>query len=437
MTEAVLLALGIMILLIVLGTHIAVGLGLSAMLGVYLMMDNIEIVLALLADTAYDAVRNYIFAVIPLFILMGDIVSRSGLAKDVYQLCNRILIWLPGRLAVSTVLGNAIFAAVSGVSVAAAASFSRIAYPEMDKYRYNRKLALGSIAGSSVLGMLIPPSILLIVWAVMTEMSIGALFVAGVVPGLVLAAMFCGYCVVKALRSPELAPNVRQDKRKSSPAELRRELSGGVGVVVLVSLVLGGLWGGLFTPTEAAGIGVMGALVLGIIRGMKVPDIYQAVLHAGQTAAPIMLLLVAAQLYSRMLAMGGVVPELQLWVTAAELSPFFLILAMMAVWLVMGMFVDSVSIILLTIPVFAPMAQIAGFDALAFAIFGILVIEAGLLTPPFGLVCYTVKGAIPDSNVTLQDIFSAVLPYVAMVLVVAALVLVIPALATWLPAVAF
>nr|WP_067288299.1 TRAP transporter large permease [Marinobacterium profundum] len=437
MIEAVLLALGVMILLIVLGTHIAVGLGLSAMLGVYLMMENFDIVLALLADTAYDAVRNYIFAVIPLFILMGDIVSRSGLAGDVYRLCNRMLIWLPGRLAVSTVLGNAIFAAVSGVSVAAAASFSRIAYPEMDKYQYNRKLALGSIAGSSVLGMLIPPSILLIVWAVMTEMSIGALFVAGVVPGLVLAAMFCGYCVLRALRSPGMAPNVRQDEVASSPDELRRELSGGVGVVVLVSLVLGGLWGGLFTPTEAAGIGVMGALVLGIIRGMKIPDIYQAVLHAGQTAAPIMLLLVAAQLYSRMLAMGGVVPELQHWVTAAELSPFLLILAMMGVWLVMGMFVDSVSIILLTIPVFAPMAQIAGFDALAFAIFGILVIEAGLLTPPFGLVCYTVKGAIPDPSVTLQEIFSAVLPYIAMVLVVAALVLVIPALATWLPAVAF
>jgi|TARA_B110000908_G_scaffold172447_1_gene239883 tripartite ATP-independent transporter DctM subunit len=432
-SEIILILLALQFALILLGFHIGIVLGLISGLGVYLIIGNAEAALSIISSTAYDAVRNQIFAVIPLFVLMGDIVAKSGAATDLYRLCDRGLSRLPGRLSVATVAGNAVFAAVTGVSVASAATFSRIAYPEMRKYGYDRRFALGSIAGSACLGMLIPPSILLIVWAILTELSVGALFVAGVVPGLVLTFVFAAYNVIKASRNPELAPRIVVDpKNMATPQQLHSERLGGLGIMALIVLVIGGIWGGLFTPSEAAGVGVIGALALGLAKGMRGKELMQAIYDAGKTTAPILFLLITASMYSRLLAFGGIVNIIQDFFDGLGVSPAMLVLIIAIIWLLLGMIIDSVSIILLTVPIFAPMVVATGFDPIAFAIFGILVIEAGLLTPPFGLLVYTVKGSVPDPDVTLGDIFIGSTPYLIMILFVAFLIWLFPALATGL-----
>lgn len=271
----------------------------------------------------------------------------------------------------------------------------------------------------------------MIVWALLTEMSVGALFIAGVIPGLLLAFLFAAWCVLAAVINPEIAPaaETQADFEKSD----RSEIIGAFGILALVLLVIGGIWGGLFNPNEAAGFGAVGALVLGVVKGMRFGDIMGAIYSAGRTTAPIMFLLIAAMMYSRLLAMGGAVNYIQDLFLGMGGSVMLVILLMTVIWLLLGMIIDSTSIILLTVPIFAPIALAIGMDPLAFAIFGILVIEAGLLTPPFGLIVYTVKGAIPDRDLRLGSIFRGSTPYWVMILAVAFSVLLVPELASWLP----
>ena len=431
--DIVLWMLALLIVLILLGVHIGVSLAICSALGVWLMLGSIDTAMAILGNTAYEAVRKDVFAVIPLFVLMGDVISRSGAAGDLYRICDRALKRLPGRLAIATIAGNTVFAAVTGVSIAAAAAFSRIAYPEMKKLGYKQTFALGAVAGSACLGMLIPPSILLIVWAILTEMSVGALFIAGLLPGLVLALLFAAYVVISAARNPEIAPVSEHNLVDMTPAELRSELTGGLGILFLILLVIGGIWGGIFTPTEAAGFGALGALLIGVIKGMRGKEIIEAIFQAGKTTAPIMFLLITAQMYSRLLAMGGAVNYIKALFLGLGVEPIIIIALMVVIWIILGMLIDSVSIILLTVPIFAPIALALGLDPLAFAIFGILVIEAGLLTPPFGLLVYTVKGSVPDPTASLASIFIGSIPYFLLILLAAFIVLLMPWLATWLP----
>lgn len=425
--------LGLLIVLILLGVHIGVAFAVCSALGVFLMLGSVEAALAILSNTAYEAVRKDVFAVIPLFVLMGDFISRSGAASDLYRICDRVLKRVPGRLAIATIAGNTVFAAVTGVSIAAAAAFSRIAYPEMKKHGYKQTFALGAVAGSACLGMLIPPSVLLIVWAILTETSVGALFVAGVLPGILLATLFALYVIVSAIRNPEIAPSFDHQNSSPTAAEIRSQSVGGIGILLLIMLVIGGIWFGLFTPTEAAGFGAIGALLIGIVKGMRGKDIIAAIFQAGKTTAPIMFLLITASMYSRLLAMGGAVNYIQSLFQNLGIDPFMIIALMVVIWILLGMLIDSVSIILLTVPIFAPIALSIGIDPLAFAIFGILVIEAGLLTPPFGLLVYTVKGSVPDPDATLRDIFVGSVPYFLLILVAAFIVLLLPQLANWLP----
>lgn len=432
--DIVLIMLGVLIVLILLGVHIGVALALCSGVGVYIMFrGNTEAALSIMSNTAYEAIRKDVFAVIPLFVLMGDFVWRSGAAGDLYRICDRTLRRLPGRLAIATIAGNTVFAAVTGVSIASAAAFSRIAYPEMMKLGYKQSFALGAVAGSACLGMLIPPSVLLIVWAILTEMSVGALFVAGIIPGMVLALLFSAYVIVTAKINPKIAPAYDKPMTEPTSAEKRSERIGGLGILALIMVVIGGIWLGWFTPTEAAAFGAICALVIGIIKGMRTDDIVQSLYQAGRTTAPIMFLLIAAQMYSRLLALGGGVNYIQGIFIASQLSPFMLILLMAFIWLILGMLIDSISIILLTVPIFAPLAVSMGYDPVAFAIFGILIIEAGLLSPPFGLLVYTVRGSVPDPTATLKQIFIGSAPYFILILVAAFLVLAFPILATLLP----
>ncbi len=295
----------------------------------------------------------------------------------------------------------------------------------------------------------------MIVWGILTEQSIGKLFLAGVLPGLILTSFFAAYIIGTAILNPkavgegrDLAPkpagsDVNPAARievDAGPEISSRDMAvSGFGLVFLIFAVLGGIWAGLFTPTEAAGIGALIALALALIKGQRWPDIYEGILAVGRTAAPLLILLIAAQLYSRTMSMTGVVTAIQSFFDNAGLEPWMVITVMIIVWFVLGMIIDSVSIMLLTVPIFAPIAMGMGFDPLAYALIGILAIEAGILTPPFGLLVYTVKAAIPDKSdpVTMMEIFKGSTPYWMLLLVLIVLLYNFPGIVTYLPAVVF
>jgi C4-dicarboxylate transporter DctM subunit len=297
---------------------------------------------------------------------------------------------------------------------------------------YNKAVALGSIAGSASLGMLIPPSILLIVWGVIAEISIGKLFVAGIIPGIILALMFALFLIVFAIIKPEYFGETKQQivtKKEST----KSELIGSIGVITLIFLVLGGIWFGFFTPTESAGMGALFALVLAKLKKTTWKEIASAVLETGKISAPILFLLIAAQMYARLLAMGGITEVVQNFFTYFGNDFLTILIIMVLTWFVLGMFIDSVSIILLTVPLFTPIANNLGYDPIAFAIIGIVAIEAGLLTPPLGLCVYTVKGSVSDPEATLGKIFLGSVPYWILLIVLVFLIAFFPSLATWLP----
>ena len=433
-----LLMFAIMFVGIIVGVHIAFAFAMTALIGNVLVFggidgefaDGFDIALKGLGSVAYEYLRSAVFATIPLFMLLGDFVNKSGSARDLYKLINHGLKAIPGRLAVATVAGNAVFAAVTGVSIAAAAAFSRIAYPQMRHHGYDRTFALGAVAGSACLGMIIPPSVLLIVWGIVAEKSIAALFIAGAIPGLILAGFFMVYIGVKTTMNPELAPKYLDEADKEGLS--RAEIASGSGIGALILLVLGGIWGGLFTPTEAGGVGAMGAMILGIIKGMRIKDIAVAVVESAKAAAPIMFLLLTANMYAKFMEAAGMSELIRETFATYQLGNVGIVVVIILIWLVMGMILDSISIILITVPIFAPLTQ-GFFDPIAFGIFGILVIEAGLLTPPFGLLVYTVKGAVEDKFVTLAEIFKGSVPYWILMLVVMLIIWAFPEVATWLP----
>jgi len=436
--------------LVAIGVHIAIALGITSALGIWLVTGAdwyaFGTVQTMLAATAYEAIRAYVFAVIPLFMLMGEFIGKSGTVTDVYRGINRLLRKIPGRLAIATVVGNALFSFVTGVSIASAAAFSRIAYPEMKRFGYHRGFALGSIAGSSCLGMLIPPSVLMIVWGILTEQSIGQLFAAGIFPGLLLAFLFIVYIFGIALLRPaavgigsgieETAGKSGSDDEEVSTLQFLVSL---MGISLVIVAVLGGIWFGIFTPTEGAGAGALIGLALGIIKGMRFREIINSILSVGRTSAPILLLLVTAALYSRTLAMTGLANAIEGVFLGSGMAPWMIISVMVLIWFALGMIIDSISIMLLTAAIFAPIAVNLGYDPIAFAIIAIIAIEAGLLTPPFGLLVYTVKAAISTEgeDVPILEIFKSSTPYWIMMLVGMVLIINFPEIATYLPRLLF
>jgi len=438
---AIALIVGLLIL-VALGVHIAIALGMTSALGIYLVTGDMRVVANMLGSTAYESLRDYVFAVIPLFMLMGEFIGRSGAVTDVYRGINRGLKRLPGRLGIATVLGNALFSFVTGVSIASAAAFSRIAYPEMSRFGYHKGFALGAVAGSSCLGMLIPPSVLMIVWGILTEKSIGQIFLAGVLPGLLLTLLFVAYIFITALVRPDVVGRGVRNQTPEATGEdvtLAAFLTSISGILIVIFAVLGGIWFGVFTPTEGAGAGAFIGLVLAIVKGMRYRGIIDSILSVGRTSAPILLLLVAASLYSRTLAMTGMANAIQNLFLDTGLTPILIIGVMVLVWFLLGMVIDSISIMLLTVPIFAPIAEQLGYNPIAFAIVGILAIEAGLLTPPFGLLVYTVKAAVQDEDgsVSIVDIFKSSTPYWVIILVAMMLIIQFPQIATYLPSLLF
>ena len=446
-----------LVALVAIGVHIAIALGMTSALGIFMVtgayVHAFRTVQTMLAATAYEAIRAYIFAVIPLFMLMGEFIGKSGTITDVYRGINRLLRRLPGRLAIATIIGNALFSFVTGVSIASAAAFSRIAYPEMKRFGYDRGFALGAVAGSSCLGMLIPPSVLMIVWGILTEQSIGQLFAAGVLPGLLLTSLFVIYVFAMALLKPNLvgAGAAPQETAKAVGADVvpgtdedddvstAQFLISLLGIIAVIVAVLGGIWFGFFSPTEGAGAGAFIGLILALIKGMRYRDFIDAILSVGRTSAPILLLLVTASLYSRTLAMTGMANAIEGLFLGSGMAPWMIITVMVPIWFALGMIIDSISIMLLTAAIFAPIAVKLGFDPIAFAIIAIIAIEAGLLTPPFGLLVYTVKSAIQDVDPTMNvmTIFKASTPYWIIMLIAMVVIIRFPNIATYLPELLF
>ena len=419
--------------LILLGVHIGVALAAVSVLTLWLITGKFFVAVSLLQTTAYSAVMDYVFAVVPLFVLMGVFSTVSGAIRELFASAQVLLGRVRGGIGIATVFANAVFAAITGVSVASAAVFSKIALPEMERLHYDRKFSLGIVAGSAILGMLIPPSVLMIVYGVLTEQAIGKLFVAGILPGLVVTAVLSLGIWTMVLVKPRLGGR-QVEARRLDFRTVVRAAAAPWAVIALVILVMGGIWGGFFTPTEAGAVGAAGGFLLIFVNRQKLTlrSLWQILLDAGQMTASIFLLLICAQMYSRVLTMSGLAGNLTQWVSALAIPPMFIVFGFIVVFLLLGCILDSTSIIILTIPLMHPIARNLGYDPLWFAIVAILAIEIGLLTPPFGMVVFAMKSAI-GKTVQVEEIFVGAMPFILLLGLSLGIVIAFPKLSTWLP----
>lgn len=433
-----LLLVGLLLILILLGMRIAIALISVAFLGVWLLRDNFTMAMKLMSIASYNGVANYLFATIPLFVLMGQLVSVSNVGKDTFDVADALLRRVLGGLGIATVAANTVFAAVTGVSIASAAVFTKVAVPEMTRHGYRPSFATGTVAGSSVLGMLIPPSLLLIVYGVLAEVSIGKMFIAGLVPGLILAGGFVLLIMAAAHFTPGLVFDAEKLREKQKSMAGLPRLTGGqllgksLPILVLVVLVIGGLYSGFFTPTEAGGVGAFAALVVALLRrSLNRSRLWQVMTDTGAVSVSILILLVAASFYGQMLAVAGVPAAISDFVRDIGLGPTGFLIVYLLLVLLMGMILDSSSILLIFVPIAAPIAQNLGFDLIHFGILTVIAVEVGLLTPPFGISVFTIHAALGDRRVSLEAIFAGALPFVAVMLVVLALLAVFPALVVY------
>lgn len=427
------LLIGALVFLVLIGLHIAVALTAVGFAGIWLMREDVEMAMRLLYLSAYNGVADYIFATIPLFVLMGLLVSIANVGKDTFDVAETLLRRIRGGLGVATVAANTVFAAVTGVSIASAAVFTRVAVPEMVRHGYRTSFAAGTVAGSSVLGMMIPPSLLMIIYGVLAEQSIGTLFIAGVIPGFFLAIAFAVMIVLMARFSPGVVFDLKKQAEIAAERSTARLLTTGemltklVPIAALVALVLGGLYSGFFTPTEAGGVGAFGAFVIAILRRkLGGGNLWRVLTETGAVSVGILILLVAAGFYSRMLSVAGVPVAISDLVQDSGFGPWGFLMIYVLILLLLGMILDSSSILLIMTPVAAPIAADLGFNLIQFGVITVLAVEIGLLTPPFGISVFTVKSTLNDPKVSVESIFAGTLPFVAVMLLVLLLVAVFP-----------
>jgi len=429
--EVGLLSVLIILLLIYSGMYVPVALGLVSFISVWFLRGSLEAPVYLLTIAASSGLEDYIYGVIPLFVLMGLLVSQCELGRDIYQVSNYLLRRVKGGLGVATVAANTAFAAITGVSIASASVFARVSVPEMVRFGYNPRFAVGVVAGSSVLGMLIPPSVMLIIYAIITELSVADMFKAGIIPGLILAAVYIIAIVSMAVFFPNYIGG--QDKKSQEFAESQGEMSGAEitkkisPFVTLILLVLGGIYGGFFTPTEAGAVGAMGALIISIGKRKLTRSVLWKVLsETGHIVASLLLLIVAATMYSRMLAISGLPNELGAWIAATELGFAGILAIYVIVLIIMGTILDTTSIILIMVPLFLPVMAPYDISLIWFGIITIFGAEIGLLTPPLGISCYVIKTTLDDDSISLYDIFAGAFPFAVLMLLVLILLIVFP-----------
>lgn len=428
--EIGMLSFGAMIVMVYLGFWVPFSLMLSSYVGVWMIKGSPVLAGKLLALAASKTIASYFFGVVPLFVLMGYIVSVTGMGRDAFDVANHVFRRVKGGLGIGTVGANAIFAAITGISIASAAVFTRIAVPEMMRHGYSARFSVGVVAGSSVLGMLIPPSLLLILYGLLTEQSVGDLFIAGVIPGIVLALLFGGGIWLTAHLSPGSLGSI--DDIDDMPVLSHRDVARKGGpLILLIGLVLGGLYAGFFTPIEAGAVGCLGAILIGLARrNLSLKDFWQVLNDTGLVTASICFLIIAAQMYSRMLALSGVPAEFGAFVANADIGFWGVMLAYIALVIVMGTILDSSSIMLILVPLMLPVLAPMQVDLIWFGIITIIAVEIGLLTPPFGISVFVIKSALDNPDISLGDIFRGAAPFALLMLLLLALVLVFPQLAT-------
>lgn len=422
------------LVLIYAGLYVPVALGLVSFVSVWMLRGSIEAPIYLLTLAASNSLEDYVFGVIPLFVLMGLLVSHSGLGRDIYDVANFMLRRLRGGLGVATVAANAAFAAITGVSIASAAVFTRVSVPEMMRYGYKPRFAVGVVAGSSVLGMLIPPSVMLIIYALITEQSVADMFKAGIMPGIVLSLAYTVAIITMAYVFPDYIggqDEASKAAQRQQAAMSLKELSAKMApLVILILLVLGGIYGGFFTPTEAGAVGALGALIISLIkRKLNRSALWKVLVETGHITASILMLIVAATMYSRMLALSGLPSDLGEWISQANLGLYGILTIYVILLILMGTILDTTSIILIMVPLFVPVMEPYGISLVWFGIVTIVGAEIGLLTPPLGIACYVIKTTLADEDrISLYDIFAGAFPFAIIMLAVLILLIVYPSI---------
>lgn len=421
------LSLPLLLATIFLGIDIGVALIGIGFIGIWVMMGNPNIALNTVKLASNEYLRDYYFGVIPLFVLTGFLINESDIGKDTFDVARWIMKPIKGGLGVATVVANAIFAAITGSSIASAAVFTKIATPRMIDHGYSPKFAVGVVAGSSVLGMLIPPSLLLIVYGFIAEQSVGFLFIAAIIPGLLLAAAMAAAIVVMATFWPSFVgvPTYDDLQRENIFSASWKLLP----VVSLVVLVMGGIYGGLFTPVEAGAVGAAGALIIAVAkRRLSRAKLWKVMIETGHTTVAVLFLILAANIYGRMLALSGFPQYLADLIANAQLGLGAFLGFYLALVIVLGMFLDSVSLMLIVLPLVLPIVSGLGADLIWFGIVTVIAVEMGLLTPPLGICVFVVHSTIDDARVTLNQIFAGAFPFVLIMLAVTLVLIAFPQL---------
>lgn len=427
--EIGLLSVLAIVVLIYLGVYIPIALGVVSFVSIWLMRDNFDLSMNLLKIALSDSVMEYTFATIPLYIFMGLVVSKAGLGHDIYDVMNAAFRKITGGIGMATVGANAIFAAVTGSSIASASVFSTVAVPQMLRYDYNPRFAVGVVAGSSVLGMIIPPSAMLIIYSFVAEQSVGDMFVAGIIPGLLLAAAY----IVAIGFAGRFFPQAIGGKPASEyqPMSVGEVASKTLPLVILIVLVLGGIYTGWMTPVEAGAAGAAVGLIIALVRRrMSLKTFWEALIETGHITAAILFLITAASIYSRMLGLAGLPNELGEIMARNQFSFAMIMVIYVCLMLFLGTLLDTASIILIVVPLFLPLVEILGLSPVWFGIVTVVGAEIGLLTPPLGISCFVIKSTLNDDRIKLKDVFLGALPFALVMLAVLVLLIRFPVLST-------
>jgi C4-dicarboxylate transporter DctM subunit len=425
------------LMLIQTGMNIGVALMLLSFVGVWWIKDLV-IAGKLLASSVATSIASDAYAVIPLFVLMGLFVSATNMGRDTFDVAAVLLRRLRGGLGIATVAANSVFAACTGTTIASASVFTKVAVPEMMRHGYTPNFSVGVVAGSSVLGMLIPPSILMIIFGVIANVSIADLFTSGILPGVLLAIAFCctilllsTYCKKFVADDPKaLSGDDKGPLEDASAGELALKF---LPIVILVGTVLGGIYGGFFTPTEAGGAGALAAFLIALARReLTLKLFWEVALETGRVTAAICFLLMAAALYAQMLTLSGLPYAVGQWLQNAELGFLPVLLGYLVVLVVLGCFLDSVSIMLIVLPFVIPVFDSFGVNLVWLGLISVIAIEIGLLTPPLGIAVFVVKANLEDQRISAWDIFKGTMPMTLTIVFVLILCVVFPKLALFL-----
>jgi len=389
---------------------------------------SMDAALNVLAVDFFEVFGSYNLTVIPLFILMGQIAFHSGISSRLFKTAYKFIGHWPGGMAIATIGACTGFSAISGSTNATAATMAAVAYPEMKKYRYDDKLATGVVAAGGSMGILIPPSVIFIIYGIMTEQSIGKLFVAGIVPGLLLTLLFVATVVIWTKMYPDLAPK----GPKTDIKEKLVSLTGLLETILLFALVMGGLFTGVFTPNEAGSVGAFGTLVIALVRkNLTYQAFIKALADTTKISCMVLMVVAGATIFGHFLAVTRIPFEIANWVVSFNLPSWAIISLIILVYLVGGCFIDALALIMLTVPIFYPVINTLGYDPIWFGVIIVLITQIGVITPPVGINVYVVNGVASD--VPMQTIFKGVLPFLIALIIGILILIPIPEIALFLP----